>query len=134
VNTDVEYRRHSQRPSNPVAVRDSADDLDGAASRLAHRHDPSLDSAAPARPTTALGMTWVRPSELGAYSTPIVGRGIDLQAELIRRARRTPVTTTRALSRLVDHPTAPTPGSISTPPPPPSPPASSVATTEGPSL
>ena len=30
-------------------------------------------------------------------SRPMVGRGIDLQAELVRRARRTPTTTTRAL-------------------------------------
>jgi hypothetical protein len=39
----------------------------------------------------------VRPTELGSYVGPMIGRGIDLQAELVRRARRTPATTTRTI-------------------------------------
>jgi len=58
---------------------------------------------------TAKGVAWIRPTELAAYAAPMVGRGIDLQAELIRRARRTPATATRAIQRGIPHPASPTP-------------------------
>jgi hypothetical protein len=51
-----------------------------------------------------MGIAWVRPTDLATYAAPLVGRGIDLQAELIRRARRGPATTTRALQRAIPRP------------------------------
>lgn len=46
-------------------------------------------------------IAWVRPSELPTVvMTPMVGRGIDLQSELARRARRGPATASRASRRI----------------------------------
>ena len=94
MNTHAEYRRHSYRPPEQLAVPDAvAPD----ASELARHRDPSLRSDEPAREQPRKGVAWVRPTELGSYVGPMVGRGIDLQAELVRRARRTPTIATRTL-------------------------------------
>jgi hypothetical protein len=94
VNTHAEYRRHSDRPPEQPAVPDAvAPD----ASELARHRDPSLHPDEPARQQTQKRVAWVRPTELGSYVGPMIGRGIDLQAELVRRARRTPATTTRTI-------------------------------------
>lgn len=94
MNTHAEYRRHSyQPPERPTP----AEGVDPAASELARHRDPSLRSEQPARQPTEKRVAWVRPTELGSYLAPMVGRGIDLQAELVRRARRTPTTTTRTV-------------------------------------
>ncbi|GAA4757495.1 hypothetical protein GCM10023350_48890 [Nocardioides endophyticus] len=106
MNTHAEYRRHGHRlPELPAANPASED----AGSLLARHRDPSLElrRTSPAAPTK--GIAWVRPTDLAAYASPMVGRGIDRQAELIRRARRTPATTTRALNRGLPHKPAPTP-------------------------
>lgn len=104
MNTHAEYRRHSYRPPEPPVPNTEA-----AASALARHRDPSLSPAEAHAPAKApKGIAWVRPTELASYVAPMVGRGIDLHAELIRRARRTPVTTQRALQRGVPSP-APTP-------------------------
>lgn len=96
MNTHAEYRRHSYRPpGQPSAPAD----IEEAANELAHHRDPSLSTMGDAAPPAPKGIAWIRPTELTAYAAPMVGRGIDLQAELIRRARRTPTTTTRALRR-----------------------------------
>lgn len=92
MNSHAEYRRHSYRPADPPAQT-----AEHAVSELAHHRDPSLGVTQTAPPTASRGIAWVRPTELASYAGPLVGRGIDLQAEAIRRARRTPVTTTRAL-------------------------------------
>ena len=144
MNTHVEYRRHGHRPPHPVAATDPADQLDDPDSRLAHHRDPSLADGAPVRPPTAAGVAWVRPTDMAAYAAPILGRGIDLQADLIRRARRTPASTAQTLPRLMGHPASATPQPATTataatagptrPPTPPKPPARSVAHTEGLSL
>jgi hypothetical protein len=144
VNTHVEYRRHPHRHGHPLPTPDSsatpARDSDAAASALAHHQDPSLAPAgasAPAGARTALGVTWVRPTEIAAYAAPIVGRGIDLQAELIRWARRTSAATARTLPRLLTH--AEPGDSTSIAPPTPRSPAPSraprsIAHPEGPAL
>lgn len=94
MNTHAEYRRHSYRPPEQPAVPEgSASGSD----ELARHRDPSLQSAQPSQAPTQKRVAWVRPTELGSYLGPMVGRGIDLQAELVRRARRTPTTTTRTL-------------------------------------
>jgi hypothetical protein len=94
VNTHAEYRRHSYRPP---AQPDPAHDVADAASELARHRDPSLQSQQPAREQSQKRVAWVRPTELGSYVGPMVGRGIDLQAELVLRARRAPTTATRTL-------------------------------------
>ncbi len=96
MNTHAEYRRHNYRPPE-APTADSASEE--AMSQLAHHRDPSLQSGTTARAAIKKGIAWVRPTELATYAAPLVGRGIDLQAELIRRARRTPVTTTRAIQQ-----------------------------------
>lgn len=106
MNTHSGYRHHSYRPpetSMPVPHTEA----DAAA--LAHHHEPSLSADSKPPASTAKGIAWVRPTELAAYVTPIVGRGVDLHAELTRRARRTPTTTTRALQRGVPRSPASTP-------------------------
>ncbi|HCB05660.1 MAG TPA: hypothetical protein PLZ93_04080 [Nocardioides sp.] len=92
MNTHAEYRRHSYRPPEQPAVTEG--DASGS-DELARHRDPSLQSAQPSQAQTQKRVAWVRPTELGSYLGPMVGRGIDLQAELVRRARRTPTTTTR---------------------------------------
>ena len=99
MNTHAEYRRHVRQSlpaSEPEAPR--ADDT----SALAHHADPSL---APTGPTTPSGkrIAWVRPSELHSYAGAVIGRGIDLQAELGRRAQRTPQTVSRSARRAAPH-------------------------------
>lgn len=94
MNTHAEYRRHSYQPPEHSTA---AEAVDPAASELARHRDPSLRSDQPPREQKQKRVAWVRPTELGSYLGPMVGRGIDLQAELIRRARRTPTTTTRTL-------------------------------------
>jgi hypothetical protein len=49
------------------------------------------------------GIVWVRASDLLSTGTGrIAGRGIDLEAELTRRMRRTPATTRRAIRERAD--------------------------------
>jgi hypothetical protein len=100
VNTHAEYRRHIYRSPEPPVPSTEAP-----ASALARHRDPSLSATGAHAPARApKGIAWIRPTELASYVTPMVGRGIDLHAELIRRARRTPVTTRRALQRGVPSP------------------------------
>lgn len=94
MNTHAEYRRHSYQPPERPSPSEA---VDPAASELARHRDPSLRSDEPAREQSQKRVAWVRPTELGSYLGPTVGRGIDLQAELVRRARRAPTTTTRTL-------------------------------------
>lgn len=111
MNTHAEYRRRSYRPPEPPASTPvPVPNTDAAtASVLARHRDPSLSATEAQAPAKApKGIAWVRPTELASHVTPMVGRGIDLHAELIRRARRTPVTTPRVLQRGV-HAPAPTP-------------------------
>lgn len=105
MNTHAEYRRHNYRPPTSSVT---APGTEGVTSELARSRDPSLPAAdRQTRTRAAKGVAWVRPTELAMYFTPMVGRGIDLHAELIRRARRTPTTTTRALQRGAPHSAAP---------------------------
>jgi hypothetical protein len=90
VNTPEPYERRLDRaipePEPRPEVEKSVDAL------AAHR-DPSVPVAevkqesGRSRPSVA----WVRPSEMPTLvGSKFVGRGIDLQTELARRARRTP--------------------------------------------
>jgi hypothetical protein len=100
VNTHSEYRRHGYQPPEPPAPQPEA-----VASELARHRDPSLSTAASTPLIAQKHLAWVRPTELASYAGPMVGRGIDLHTELVRRARRAPITTARAMR----HPAPPTP-------------------------
>jgi hypothetical protein len=105
VNTHAEYRRHNYRPPSSLVT---APGTEAVTSELARYRDPSLPAAErQTRTRAAEGVAWVRPTELATFLTPMVGRGIDLHAELVRRARRAPATTTRALERGAPHSAAP---------------------------
>jgi hypothetical protein len=93
MNTHAGYRRHGYDPGPPSTVP-----IEAEINQLVHHRDPSLAAATPMTPRSKQ-VAWVRPTELAAYAAPTVGRGIDLQAELVRRARRTPATATRGLHR-----------------------------------
>ena len=100
MNTHSEYRRHGYQPPEPPAPQPETE-----ASELARHRDPSLTPAAGTPVVAQKHVAWVRPTELASYAGPMVGRGIDLHAELVRRARRAPITTTRAMR----HQTPPSP-------------------------
>ncbi|WP_310964114.1 hypothetical protein [Nocardioides terrisoli] len=94
MNTHAEYRRHGyQPPERPDA------EAKVAASELARHRDPSLRAQTSGPEIPQGRIAWIRPTDLASYAGPMVGRGIDIHSELVRRARRTPVTASRALRR-----------------------------------
>ena len=107
MNTHAEYRRHSYRPPEPPASA-PVPNTEAAEGALARHRDPSLSAEGKPPTPTARGIAWVRPTELTTYVASMAGRGVDLHAELLRRARRSPVTTTRSLKRSLPHSPAPT--------------------------
>lgn len=82
--------------SPPVAQaepqRDVAESVEAERSAFAVHRDPSLNATTgTGSSTVGRGIAWVRPTDLIASSTArIAGRGINLQAELAHRARRSP--------------------------------------------
>lgn len=73
-------------------------------SALAVHGDPSRPKSATAseQDRTRPSIAWVRPSDLPtAIGAPWARRGIDLQAELSRRARRTPGKATTRVGRRI---------------------------------
>lgn len=113
MNTDP-YERRLGRELEPEATAPNNPDKDDSA--LAVHRDPSL-TAGPPGSSDELGrpsVAWVRPSELPTtVGSKFIRRGIDLQSELTRRARRAPRTATRSAQRISRHaiarpePTAP---------------------------
>lgn len=98
MNSDQLYARHLDRKARDVDPPDSPEPA-----ALAVRGDPSRNLPPAPTPNKPSGrsVTWVRVSELATVvGSPAVRRGIDLQAELTRRARRAPgvaVSKTRAV-------------------------------------
>lgn len=113
MNTHGEYRHHNQSREALTGPPASEE----APNHLARHRDPSLPVAQTSSPILSTGVAWVRPTELAAYSAPTVGRGIDLQSELVRRARRTPVAAARGVRRHLPRPSAPTPPGTPNPAP-----------------
>lgn len=89
MNTPTSYQRRLDRtiPEPPTPTQtEPADPVDP----LAVHRDPSLReiSVAPASGDVSARVAWVRPSELPTVlGSTVAGRGIDLQAELTRRAK-----------------------------------------------
>ncbi len=97
MNTEPLYRRQEAA----VPQRPLTEAVSEGVSQLALHGDPSR--SVPSRPPLPTrSIAWVRPSDLPTVvAGPLVGRGIDLQAELLRRTRRAPLTSSarRRISR-----------------------------------
>jgi len=105
VNTDP-YERHLDR-SLDAAPEPARELAESELSALARHADPSV------RPTGITGaqepaspsIGWVRPSDLPTVvGSKFVRRGIDLQAELNRRAQRSPRSAARVTRRAIGRP------------------------------
>ena len=90
MNTPEPYERRLDRTiPGPAPTPEAEKTVDA----LAVHRDPSVPTADVKRETdrSQPSVAWVRPSEMPTLlGSKFVGRGIDLQAELTRRARRTP--------------------------------------------
>lgn len=94
MNTHAEYRRHMNQPPSTAPEPTTAEE----ASHLARHGDPSVKAF---QPTTLTGrrIAWIRPTELHSHAGDVIGRGLDLQAELSRRAARAPRQVARSARR-----------------------------------
>lgn len=101
MNTPDPYVRHLDRtPPEPAPSPDAEKAVDA----LAVHRDPSVPNSVARRETdrSQPSLAWVRPSEMPTLlGSKFVRRGIDLQAELTRRARRTPGAAVSKASRRI---------------------------------
>jgi hypothetical protein len=98
VNTQAEYRRHTYQPATEPAADAQPETPEN---HLAVGHDPSLNTTSTATGTAPRRhIAWLRPTELHTFASPLIGRGIDLHAELMRRARQGPRQANRAMRHL----------------------------------
>lgn len=95
MNTHAEYRRHLHQPTAETPPPPTSE----TAQHLAIHGDPSITREPGATTATGRHIAWVRPTELHTYADGLIGRGIDLHAELARRARRSPRALTRSVKR-----------------------------------
>lgn len=90
MNTPESYERRLDRTvPEPTASPEAERPVDA----LAVNRDPSVPAAQAGQETdrSQPSVAWVRPSEMPTLlGSKFVRRGIDLQSELARRARRTP--------------------------------------------
>lgn len=90
--TDLSLDEATTRPEQTTEV-----------AALAVHRDPSQPAANDAAPEPTLPkrtVAWVRPTDLpGVLGAPMARRGIDLQAELTRRARQAPARAGRRITR-----------------------------------
>lgn len=92
MNTHSEYRRHGYQPPDETTAQPEAE-----MSELSRHRDPQLATQGGATAIANKHVAWIRPTELASYAGPMIGRGIDLEAELIRRTRRAPITAARTV-------------------------------------
>lgn len=101
MNTPDPYvRRLDRTPPEPAPTPDAEKAVDA----LAVHKDPSVPSSGARQEAdrTQPSVAWVRPSEMPSLlGSKFVRRGIDLQAELTRRARRTPGAAVSKASRRI---------------------------------
>jgi hypothetical protein len=109
VNTDP-YERHLDRSLD--ATEPTSEPAESELSALAKHADPSVrptGSAAAQEPASS-SVAWVRPSDLPTVvGSKFIRRGIDLQAELNRRAQRAPRSAARVTRRAIARPLPSTP-------------------------
>lgn len=109
MNTPDHYERRTDRSlDEPTRAPDRMPEFE--VSALAVHRDPSRPAqpavAAKAEPAekeaTKRAVAWVRPTDLPTFmGARPVRRGIDLQAELTRRARRAPINATARAGRRI---------------------------------
>lgn len=101
MNTPDPYvRRLDRTPPEPAPTPDAEKTVDA----LAVHKDPSVPSSGARQETdrSQPSVAWLRPSEMPSLlGSKFVRRGIDLQAELTRRARRTPGAAVSKASRRI---------------------------------
>lgn len=101
MNAPDPYVRHLDRnPREPAPTPEAEKAVDA----LAIRKDPSVPTSEAKQETdhSQPSVAWVRPSEMPTLlGSKVVRRGIDLQAELTRRARRTPGAAVSKASRRI---------------------------------
>ena len=101
MNTPDPYGRHlDSTPPEPAPTPDAEKAVDA----LAVHRDPSVPTSVARQETdrSQPSLAWVRPSEMPSLlGSKFVRRGIDLQAELTRRARRTPGSAVSKASRRI---------------------------------
>ena len=101
MNTPEPYERRLDRTlPDPAPTPETEKAVDA----LAVHRDPSVPTSGATQETdrTQPSVAWVRPSEMPTLlGSKFVGRGIDLQSELTRRARRTPGAAVSKASRRV---------------------------------
>lgn len=109
MNTDP-YERHLDRS---LDVREaSREPAESELSALAKHADPSVrpTSNAHAHDSASSSVAWVRPSDLPTVvGSKFIRRGIDLQAELNRRAQGAPRSAGRVTRRAIARPQQSTP-------------------------
>lgn len=101
MNTPESYERRLDRTLPEPAPTPEAEK---AVDALAVHRDPSVPTAEATQEAerSQPGVAWVRPSEMPTLlGSKFVRRGIDLQAELTRRARRTPGAAVSKASRRI---------------------------------
>jgi hypothetical protein len=109
VNTDP-YERHLDRSLD--APEQTPESVDHELSALAKHADPSArpPGSTAAQEASSPSVAWVRPSDLPtAVGSKFIRRGIDLQAELNRRAQRAPGSAARVTRRAITRPLPSTP-------------------------
>ena len=102
MNDNAFYDRRDDRALTPEQNPPQPRPEESVAALAVHR-DPSVpEAAAPSNhPKPQRGIAWARPSELPTMlGMRWVGRGIDLQSDLVRRSRRVPITAARAGRRI----------------------------------
>lgn len=101
MNTPEPYERRVDRTlPEPAPTPEAERGVDA----LAVHRDPSVPAAEARQEIdrSQPSVAWVRPSEMPTLlGSKVVRRGIDLQAELTRRARRTPGTAVSKASRRI---------------------------------
>jgi hypothetical protein len=101
VNTPEPYERRLDRTLPEPAP---APEAEKAVDALAVHRDPSVPTGEVKQETdrSQPSVAWVRPSEMPTLlGSKVVRRGIDLQAELTQRARRTPGAAASRASRRI---------------------------------
>ena len=101
MNTAEPYERRLDRTLPEPAPTPEAET---AVDALAVHRDPSVPAAEARQETdrSQPSVAWVRPSEMPTLlGSKVVRRGVDLQAELTRRARRTPGAAVSKASRRI---------------------------------
>ena len=103
------YERHLHRSLGEAEP--NREPAESELSALAKHTDPSIRPASStATPEPASSVAWVRPSDLPtAVGSKFIRRGIDLQAELNRRAQRAPRSAARVTRRAIARPLPSTP-------------------------